>query len=64
LKETLRTLDEPKTIACAMSSLEQNMKQSQQVNPADIDRISFDNYQKLVTRIGWQNYSCNALAVI
>jgi len=47
-----------------MSSLEQNMKQSQQVNPADIDRISFDNYQKLVTRIGWQNYSCNALAVI
>lgn len=42
-------------IAQKMSNLEQDLKQSQQVNPADIDRISFDNYQKLVTRIGWLN---------
>lgn len=52
---TLSTLDEPKKLAQEMSNLEQNLKQSHQVSPTDINKISFDNFQTLVTRIGWLN---------
>lgn len=52
---TLNTLDEPKKLAQEMSNLEQDLKQSHQVNSTDIDKISFDNFQTLVTRIGWLN---------